>query len=425
MKILFVEAKETLYMPVMKKMPKRWTYLIEIATYIKQKGHEVKVIDCIDPRLAHGEVLQEICENKYDVICFLVRTETLESLIKLVPIIKKMSPKSKLIAYGDAISMYKNFIINNIIGLDAIVGEGDWELIIENYLNYIKTNDKSKLSGITIKEKGKFKKYIQYENTFFNNWCFPDLNDDLGNKELYLSLRHNELTFSISRGCPFNCKFCMASKTFNKRDRRKDIKEIVKYMEENKNKVGSYKLFSPTFTINREWVKQLSQLLIKQNVNKPWVITSRIDCLDDEEMLKLMKKAGCQKISVGIETLDEESRKEINKLNNIKDYKKTIKTVFDMANRNGIEIKPLLMCGIKGQSLKSMNKTIEFLKECGAKTYRISAYSPRQLLTEKDSKNELTLKKILSMDKMTYINYLPEEMDEETFYRMIYRKEGT
>ena len=34
MKILFVEAEETFYMPVKTKIPKRWSYLIEIANYV-------------------------------------------------------------------------------------------------------------------------------------------------------------------------------------------------------------------------------------------------------------------------------------------------------------------------------------------------------------------------------------------------------
>ena len=43
MKVLFVEAEETFYMPVNTKIPKRWTYLAEIATYVSKNGNEVKL----------------------------------------------------------------------------------------------------------------------------------------------------------------------------------------------------------------------------------------------------------------------------------------------------------------------------------------------------------------------------------------------
>ena len=49
MKVLFVEAEETFYMPVNTKIPKRWAYLGEIATYIA-KENDVKVMDCINPQ---------------------------------------------------------------------------------------------------------------------------------------------------------------------------------------------------------------------------------------------------------------------------------------------------------------------------------------------------------------------------------------
>ena len=73
MKILFVEAEETFYMPVKTKIPKRWSYLIEIANYVYKKGNEVKIMDCIDPKISHAEILEEVATQSYDLICFLMR----------------------------------------------------------------------------------------------------------------------------------------------------------------------------------------------------------------------------------------------------------------------------------------------------------------------------------------------------------------
>lgn len=422
MNILFIESAEAYYMPINTKMPKRWAYLVEIATYVKNKNNNVKVMDCLNPEISHNEILEEISKNKYDIICFLMRIESVSSMIKLVPLVKKISPSSKLLTYGDAPCMFINFIKKKMGQLDAIVESGDWEVAITNYAKYLKKEDflDDNIPGITIKKDGKWINATRCNGEKFVGWEFPNLDDDMIDRDLYLSLRNNEVTFSVSRGCPYNCKFCLAVKTFDKDDRRKNPKDIVKYMKDNKDKVKRFKLFSPTFTYNKDWVMELCKLIINEKLNVEWVCTSRPDCLRDKEMIEMMAKAGCSKIAVGIETLDEESNKELRKFASIEDYKNVVKNMFSYANGCNIEIKPLLMMGIKGQTKENIKETLDFLKENGAKDVRVAAYSPRQTLTKLDIENKLTLSKIEEMDKMTHIDILPKGMTKEMFLNMIY-----
>ena len=254
----------------------------------------------------------------------------------------------------------------------------------------------------------------------FTEWSFPDLDSDLIDINLYKQLRHNEVTISASRGCPYNCKFCLAVKTFDKDDRRKDINELVKYMVQNKNKVETYKLFSPTFTYDEKWVENFCDRLIETNEKINWVTTSRTDKLQNEKMISKMSNAGCKKIAVGVETLDIEANRELKKFKDLDHYKKSVENMFNIANKYNIEIKPLLMMGIKGQTRSNIKESLKFLKTIGAKEIRIAAYSPRQILTRKDNDGTLTLDDINSMDKMTYIDYLPDKMDELVFLDLIY-----
>ena len=425
MKVLFVEAEETFYMPVNTKIPKRWAYLGEIATYIA-KENDVKVMDCINPQISHAEILNEIANNKYELICFLTRIETVNSLLKLVPLIKKISSDTKLLIYGDAPCMFPNFLKENLSDVDAIIESGDWEVAISNYIKYINNEKQFKnnnIPGITLKINKTWQNAKTCNGENFVGWSFTDLDSKLLDVDLYKSLRHDEVTISASRGCPYNCKFCLAVKTFDKDDRRKDIKELVNYMLKNKNKVKTYKLFSPTFTYNLDWVVKFCDELIKREAGVKWVTTSRTDKLQDENMIKKMSLAGCKKIAVGVETLDKESNRELRKFNDIENYKENIRNMFLIAKKYNIEIKPLLMMGIKGQTKENIKESLLFLKEIGAKEVRVAAYSPRQLLTKKDNEGTLTIEDINAMDKMTYIDYLPEKMTEEDFLKIIYETE--
>lgn len=423
MNILFLEAEESYYMHMDTKIPKRWAYLVEIATYVRNHGHDVKVMDCLDPKISHAEVITEVTNNHYDMICFLMRIETYTSLRKLTKILKTISPDTKFISYGDAPAMFVNTIKETLPALDAVIESGDWEVAITNYAKYISGEafQDTDVPGITIKENGEWINAKRCNGEHFNGWEFPDLDNPIANYDLYFSITKGQLTFSVSRGCPYNCKFCLAVKTFNKDDRRKPPKEIVDYMIKNRDKVKSYKLFSPTFTYDEGWVTELCNEMITRKANVTWVCTSRPDRLKNEELLKLMVKAGCIRIAVGIETLDETSNRELNKFANIEEYKNTLRNLFDVANRIGLQIKLLLMLGIKGQTKENVNETLAFLKECGVETLRMAAYSPRQDLTEADNKSVLNVDTIEQYDKMTFINFLPDGMSERDFLNYIYK----
>ena len=319
--------------------------------------------------------------------------------------------------------MFENFIKQNIKGIDAIVKNGDWDLSIANYIDYI-SDKKNKLFGIIIKEDNKWVDYSQekiIEN--FTAWDFTDLDNELINVDLYKRLRENQVVISVSRGCPYNCKFCSAVATFNQKDRRKDITEIVEYMKKNKNKVSLFKFFSPTFTYNEHWVRELCELILKEKLNVKWEISSRPDCLQNEELMRIMSEAGCSQISVGIETIDKLSNEELNKFKDTESYNNQLINMFKIANKYSIKIYALLMIGIRGQTKNSIYDCIRFLKENNCNKIKISAYSPRQDLIIKDSKNKLTLEEINAMDKRTYINYLPKGLSEKEFFDLIYDKQ--
>lgn len=422
MNVLFIEAEETFYMDVRTKMLKRWVYLGEIATFISKKVDKVKVMDCIDSRISHCEILKEVENVKYDLICCLTRIETLNSMVKLIPLLKTISPQSKILIYGDMPCMFDNFIKDNIKGIDAIVKNEDWDLSIANYIDYLskKTNN---LFGIIINENDKWKDYSKVKSVEdFNGWCFTELDDNVVNVDLYRTLRANQVIISVSRGCPYNCKFCSAVATFKNKDRRKDIHEIVEYMKKYKDRVSLFKLFSPTFTYDEKWVTDFCQLIIKEGLKVNWEVTSRPDCLQNEKLIKTMAEAGCSQISVGVETMDKISNKELNKFNDFDSYENKLVNMFNIANKYGIKIYVLLMIGIKGQTKETIYNSIKFLKKHGCSRIKISAYSPRQELIKVDSQNKLTLKEINKMDKRTYINYLPDGLDEKGFLDLIYDK---
>jgi len=67
-----------------------------------------------------------------------------------------------------------------------------------------------------------------------------------------------------------------------------------------------------TFTFNRKRVLQICDGIVKRNLHFLWSCDTRVDVLD-EEVLFAMRKAGCQRISLDVESASPEILKTINK----------------------------------------------------------------------------------------------------------------
>ncbi len=299
MKIFHIFPKQTGTRPVHVTIPKRYVYFWEIDHYLSKK-HQVISIDCIDPEISIFDICKLALKEAPDVFVFLARIENVRQVFKMASFLKKVMPTAKTVVYGDIVCLIPQLFKKGDC-FDAVVVSGDWEVSIDEYTQYIAEGLQNP-SGIFIRETGE-----EFPGGYLGtDWLFPDTQNK--SIDLYNSLNGTkQISITVSRGCPFNCRFCLSVKTFGISERRKSVVDVVQFMKENKDRFESFKLFAPTFTLNSLWVKHFSQKLINEKVGVSWTATSRIDCLDDEEMIRLMAESGCYKISVGIETINRSS----------------------------------------------------------------------------------------------------------------------
>lgn len=121
-----------------------------------------------------------------------------------------------------------------------------------------------------------------------------------------------QVAIQVSRGCPFNCDFCLVSKNFGRKMRYRDISNVV---EEVKAAPSKYFFFvDDNLTINKKYAKELMRALIPLKIS--WGCMCSLDVATDEELLNLMAEAGCFNILVGFESLNPDSLDETQKHHN-------------------------------------------------------------------------------------------------------------
>lgn len=420
--ILFVFPEDRYTMKTHAKMPKRWSYFFEIATYVRDQGHRVKMMDCIDPRISHGEILSELSRKHYDLIIMVARFENTRGIFHLAPLMKEIAPDTPQLVYGDVPSFAPRFY-QQIDALDGIAHIGDFEPAIMNYIDYMQGGrSAADTLGVCVRDDGKWVLATQGEALKDESWSFPDLEDADFAKTArnYMACTKNEVTVSVSRGCPFNCHFCPAVVTFHTKDRRKHYREIADYMIANADRVSTFKLFSPTFTLVPTWVKEFGQYLIDNKSKAKWCCTSNENCLQDDEMIDIMAASGCYKVAIGVETLDPESNQHLGKFGNYDRHIRFVEKCFTKITSLGVQAKPLLMLGIQGQTRDNVRQSLRWLKQWGGSGLRATSYSPRGELPGLDERGELTLELLEQYDKMTYQHSEITNVTRAEFLKLLY-----
>lgn len=166
-------------------------------------------------------------------------------------------------------------------------------------------------------------------------------------------------TFIVtSRGCPAGCTYCIKHVSYQYTTRLRSPELIMKEMWRLKELgINNLHMYSDLFTVSRDQVMELCQRMIDENIEIKWMSNSRVDFVD-EEMLKLMGKAGCRLISWGIESGNEQILKHARK----GAYPEKAERALRWAKNAGIMNWGYFIIGLPGETEATIRQTIDFAK---------------------------------------------------------------
>lgn len=339
--------------------------LASIAAYVRKKGYSVKIIDCeIDsPSIeSFGSFFKKEYVEKFSeirVIGLTAMTCNIKKAYKIAQICKSHYPTAIIVLGGVHPTFCTNEAINNKFVDVVVFGEGELTLH-----ELVAGNDLSKIDGIV------FKKYSKEKYKVIKNKPRERIKDldslpmpayDLLPIARYVPAKGSykrlpAMSMMASRGCPGRCTFC--SKTLGD---RLVFKSAEKIFEEMLYLIKNYGIrqilfYDDTFTVYRNNVLKLCDLIIKNRVDISWTCFSRVDYIDFD-MLKKMKQAGCHQVMYGVENIDKAVLKNIKK--NI-DVDKVINAT-KWTKKAGIECRLAFMVGNPGDTEEIIRKNIRFV----------------------------------------------------------------
>ncbi len=166
-------------------------------------------------------------------------------------------------------------------------------------------------------------------------------------------------TFIVtSRGCTAGCTYCIKHVSYQYSVRLRSPRLLVDEIKLLKGLgVKHIHMYADLFTVSRDQVMEMCRLLIEEDVKVTWTSNSRVDYVD-EEMLRMMAKAGSILISWGIESGSEQVLKHARK----GAYPDRARQALVWARQAGIKNWGYFIIGLPTETEETIRKTIDFAK---------------------------------------------------------------
>jgi radical SAM superfamily enzyme YgiQ (UPF0313 family) len=175
-----------------------------------------------------------------------------------------------------------------------------------------------------------------------------------------------------SRGCPWQCTFCGAETSWGRGFRAHSEGYVLDALESALDRlpVRMIQIKDDTFTTNKKRVIKLCQGMRERKLRFLWSCDTRVDVLN-EELLKEMRLAGCERLSLGVESGSQRILDAIQKKITVEE----IVAATRMAKKFGIKVRFYMMLGNRGETRESFHETLEFLQRAEPHGYIFSCLS--------------------------------------------------
>ena len=375
------------------------------------------------------KIVEEIIKEQPDVVAFSTYIWNVELISRVANLIKRVDSNIEILYGGPEVSFDAHKFLEENIGEYVIEGEG--EKTYRDFVSYkigkMKLED---VRGLHYKIDDKVYSNERRPLMSMDEIVFPyEEDEDLSNKIVY---------YEASRGCPFNCKYCLSSTSHGVRflDIDRVLSELKYFLDK---KVKLVKFVDRTFNCNHKFAMAIWEFLIKQDTNTGFHFEISGDLLRDNE-IELLSHApeGRFQFEVGVQTTNDEVLRNINRFVNFSDIKEKVLELMAIKN---IKQHLDLIAGLPGEDYTSFVRSFNdvysirpeeiqlgFLKLLKGSSMReeadkygmeYSPYPPYEILkTNKISYNELLeLKKVEEMVDKYYnsqkFNYIIKFFDEK------------
>jgi len=349
--------------------------ILYVSAYLERKGFSNEVFDTTFSTMQ--KMRDYLLEFKPDVVAIYVNLMTKLNVLEIIKFIKLNLHHTKIVLGGPEIRYNANDFLN--FGADyLVIGEGEetsLELMIA--LNEKRYDDIKNIPGLGFKNQNNEIVFTTEREKLKEVDSLPFPGRDKINLQLYLNAwkeRHGENAISIStmRGCPYTCKWCSRA-VYGLSYRRRSPENVCDELELIQKEYNPDTLWfvDDVFTISHKWLNEFNETLKQRNLKIKFECITRADRMN-EEVIKLLKDAGCFRVWIGAES---GSQKVIDLMDRRVDVDQ-VRQMIKLTQNNGIQAGTFIMLGYPGETEDDIEETIRHLKESNPEYFTITVAYP-------------------------------------------------
>jgi len=340
--------------------------LAYIAAVLEREGHRVRVHDFgLNPKAPLEEEIAAVQRFAPDLVGITAMTNTYHSAWETARLIKERIGCSIVIG-GPHATVFPDRVVREPCFDYLVYGEGE-ETMLE-LVRLLNSEGMRPPSEALTRIKGLCFTHNGHAVCNPARPLIPDLDAlpfparhlfDLERYPLYASNGERMITILSSRGCPFNCSYCfkgIVGRTYRQRSPENIVRELREIID--RYGVRNFYFIDDLFTLNMRRLEALLGRVLEEGLDIRWQCLARVDRVTPE-MLRLMHRAGCRQIHYGIESGNEEILRAIGKRITKEQVRRAVKWTMEA----GIRAKGYFMLGLPGDTVRTMQQTIDFAVE--------------------------------------------------------------
>ena len=326
-----------------------------VGEYAKAQGHEVTLIEetINTPILA---VLEKIMAVPAQVYGFSVHIWNKSFVFKLIRMLRKLRPQAAIVIGGPEVAFDAERIFAELPQADYIV-QGEGELVFSELLQYLA-------------DGGAVPKHIAYregeqvnlnggitviEDMSLLPFPYPDLEKMLA--------EHKIVYYECTRGCPFNCAYCLSgiSRSVRKRPLELVLRDLDRFIAAG---VPLVKFVDRTYNLDEKYFLPMMQHLAQADTNATFHFEIKADILSERVMdfLATVPKGRFQ-LEIGIQSTHQPTLKAINRQDNWEKLAANVKRLLSFGN---MHIHVDLIAGLPYEDLPTFAKSFDDVYGLGA-----------------------------------------------------------
>lgn len=318
-----------------------------VGEYARQQGHEINLIEetINTPILT---VLERIMEEQAEVFAFSVHIWSKLFVFRLIDMLKTLRPKAKIVVGGPEVAFDAERIFKEQPAIDYIV-QGEGELCFTELLKRMEQGDFEIPRHIAYVKNGAVE--LNGGTTVINDMSilpfpYPDLEQVLA--------EHKIVYYECTRGCPFNCSYCLSgiSRSVRKRPLELVLADLDRFVSAGAKLV---KFVDRTYNLDEKYFLPIMEYLAKLDTEATFHFEIKADMLSDKVLnfLENVPKGRFQ-MEIGIQSTHQPTLKAINRQDNWERLASNVKRLLSFKN---MHIHVDLIAGLPYEGLKEFAKS--------------------------------------------------------------------